>query len=315
MKRKLRLLVAVVLTLAMVMGMSVTALAAECIESVEIDFANSNVAGATWNQIKQVMTITADSKYNIKIVQSGIMDDDEGPISDDAKLEAGRPYTLCLLLQSSSGYEFKTVSTSSPVPVSCIINNVKSYDKMVWVCTDMTGTDPIDSDHGKYLCVMISFIAESSTPDPDPTPTSVKKGTLEMVAVDHDTFKSEAPSKTVIASNMLGANSFFDLKVHAADDRTKANQAFLVQNYIGANAKILLTENIYPGRDLSTIENGSLQTLTFNNLPKNQAGPVYSVVYNQTDKAYVISGTLDANGTAVFTGFKLRPASTITICK
>ena len=42
-----------------------------------------------------------------------------------------------------------------------------------------------------------------------------------MVAVDHDTFKSEAPSKTVIASNTLGAKSFFDLKVHAADDRTK----------------------------------------------------------------------------------------------
>ena len=107
MKRKLHLLVAVVLTLAMVMGMNVTVLAEEYIESVEIDFANSNVAGATWNQIEQDMTITADSKYNITIVQSGIQDADGGLIGDDVELEAGRDYTLCLLLQSSSGYEFK----------------------------------------------------------------------------------------------------------------------------------------------------------------------------------------------------------------
>ena len=133
--------------------------------------------------------------------------------------------------------------------------------------------------------------------------------------IDHDTFKSEAPSKTVIASDTLGAKQFFDLKVHAADERTKANQELLAKYYVGANAKVLLTENIYPNRDLSTTENGSLQTLTWNNLPKNQAGPVYAVVYNQTDKAYVINGTLDANGTAGFAGFKLRPASTITICK
>ena len=44
-------------------------------------------------------------------------------------------------------------------------------------------------------------------------------------------------------------------------------------------------------------------------------GPVFAVVYNQKDGAYVINGTLGANGTATFQGFKLRPASTITICK
>ena len=315
MKRKLRLLVAVVLTLAMVTGMSVTALAEEYIESIEIDFANSNVAGATLDQIIQAMTIIADPRYEIEIASSVIQENDGGPIDNVDELEAGRAYTLYLSLDSFYGYEFKAESTSSSVPVGCNIKNVKSYEELVWVCTDTDGTRPDGSDHGKYLKVKISFIAESSTPDPDPTPTSAKKGTLEMVAVDHDTFKSEAPSMTVVALDTLGAKSFFDLKVHAADDRTKANQTFLVHNYIGANAKILLTENIYPRRDLSTTENGSLQTLTWNNLPKNQAGPAYAVVYNQTDKAYVISGTLDANGTATFTGFKLRPASTITICK
>lgn len=165
----------------------------------------------------------------------------------------------------------------------------------------------------RHMTCQIMEWDTGSGPDA-PTPCSTTE-TETPVIIDHDTFKSEMPSKTVIVSNTLGAKSLSDLKVHAADDKTKANQAFLVQNYIGANAKILLTENIYPRRDLSTIENGSLQTLTWGNLPKNQPGSVYAVVYNQTDKAYVISGTLDANGTATFTGFKLRPASTITICK
>ena len=62
-------------------------------------------------------------------------------------------------------------------------------------------------------------------------------------------------------------------------------------------------------------EEGAAKTLSWNYLPKEQAGPVFAVVYNQKDGAYVINGLLDANGTATFQGFKLRPASTITICK
>ena len=133
--------------------------------------------------------------------------------------------------------------------------------------------------------------------------------------VDKDTFKSEAPAKTIMSTDTMGADKFLDLKIHAADDTTKTNQNFLAQALVGTNVKILLTENVYSRRDLSIAENGSLQTLTWNNLPKNQPGPVYAVVYNQIDGAYEISGILDANGTATFTGFKLRPASTITICK
>lgn len=137
----------------------------------------------------------------------------------------------------------------------------------------------------------------------------------EPEVVDYDTFKSEAPGKTVIAADTLDAQTFFDLKVHSADERTIANQKLIVQNQVGPNAQILLTKDIYPRRDLSTTENGSLKVLIWNNLPKNLAGPVSAVVYNQTDGTYVISGTLDNNGTATFTGFKLRPASTVTICK
>lgn len=131
--------------------------------------------------------------------------------------------------------------------------------------------------------------------------------------IDYDTYKSEAPSGTVIAA--IGDKEFFDFKVHASDGKSVANQKLLVQNLIGSNAQIIQTCGLYPRRDLSLSENGGIYTLAWNNLPKNQAGAVSAVVYNQADGAYVLRGALDVNGTARFTGFILRPASTITICK
>ena len=143
-----------------------------------------------------------------------------------------------------------------------------------------------------------------------------KKETPAKEIIDRDIFKSEDPAHTVIASEAAtDAFGLFDLKVHNPDEKSTANQAFLAKTMVGPKVQILLTQNIYSRRDLSIAENGSLQTLTWNNLPKNQPGPVYAVVYNQIDGAYEINGILDANGTATFTGFKLRPASTITICK
>lgn len=143
-----------------------------------------------------------------------------------------------------------------------------------------------------------------------------KEEVKTVVNIDRDTYKSDAPSKTVISTDVKGADELLDIKVHHADEKTTANQKLLAQMLVGSNVQILLTENIYPRRDLSTAENGSVETLTWNNdLPKNQPGPVYAVVYNQIDGAYVITGYLDANGVATFSGFKLRPASTITICR
>lgn len=133
--------------------------------------------------------------------------------------------------------------------------------------------------------------------------------------IDYDTYKSEAPSGTVIAAKSFGDKEFFDFKVHASDAKSVADQKLLVQNLIGSNAQIIQTCGLYPRRDLSLSENGGIYTLAWNNLPKNQAGAVSAVVYNQADGAYVIRGALDVNGTARFTGFILRPASTITICK
>ena len=144
----------------------------------------------------------------------------------------------------------------------------------------------------------------------------VKKKAPAKEIIDRDTFKSDAPEHTVIASEAAtDAFGLFDLKVHKPDEKTTANQEFLAKTLVGPNVQILMTQNIYPRRDLSTTENGFAKKLTWNNLSKEQAGPVFAVIYNETDGAYVLNGTLDANGTAVFNGFKLRSASTITICK
>ena len=43
------------------------------------------------------------------------------------------------------------------------------------------------------------------------------------------------------------------------------------------------------------------------------AQPVYAVCYNQTDKAYYISGILDSNGVANLNDFILRDATNVTI--
>lgn len=187
-----------------------------------------------------------------------------------------------------------------------------------------------------YLLCPVRFVGDDPSPSPSPSGNTKKRKTEKKdntykylvsmisekqveekpVIVDRDTYKSDAPSKTVISTDVKGADELLDIKVHHADEKTTANQKLLAQMLVGSNVQILLTENIYPRRDLSTAENGSVETLTWNNdLPKNQPGPVYAVVYNQIDGAYVITGYLDANGVATFSGFKLRSASTITICR
>ena len=127
--------------------------------------------------------------------------------------------------------------------------------------------------------------------------------------------KTKVPSHSILATNMLVQNSLFDIKVDATNASSTSSQKYLAQKLINPNVNILLTLNIYPRRNLSLTENGSLTYITWDNLPKNDPGPVYAIAYNQIDGAYVLEGTVDANGAATFSGFKLRPASTITICK
>ena len=269
MKRKMRLLVAAVLTMTMVMGMSISVSAKTIVPSANEVFYLEDVAPGT------VFDTTA-----LRPEANGII----------FKLKSGGTFTILRNYQAGkvcSLHFIKDGEDAPKYPHTHVDYNVEQF-----IIYDQTWP------------VITNQFYEKSGDDYD-----------DEEFIDRDTFKSEAPSKTVIASDTLGAKQFFDLKVHSADEKTITNQELLVQSLIKPNIMILLTENIYPRRDLSITENGSLQIFTRNNLPKNQAGPVYAVVYNQIDGAYVINGVLDANGTATFTGFKLRPASTITICK
>ena len=300
--------------------------------SVVINFNNSNVAGATWDDISSNILVTTSPQEDLTMVSGSIFYEDS-EFSD--ALVAGNSYRLKLMYKSANN-GFSQDGTITEV------SNVKGMTASETLyCTDGSGTV---GAAGLYLKAVIDFTVQSSSPSPTPTPSPKKDGDNKQEGpatdwygeflkynakseiandksakkpseiVDRDTFKSEVPSKTVLSTDVKGAEKFLDLKVHAADERTKLNQQFLCNALVRPNAQIFLTENIYPGRALSIAENGSLETLTWNNLPKNQSGPVYAVIYNQTDGAYVVPGTLEI-GVATFAGFRLREASTITICR
>ena len=94
------------------------------------------------------------------------------------------------------------------------------------------------------------------------------------------------------------------------------NQKFLTDYYAeknGKKANIIASYAIYPKRDLTISENGSLQVLTWKNLSYKIPGKVYAVCYNAADGAYVIEGEIDEKGTATLSGLKLRAATNITI--
>ena len=133
--------------------------------------------------------------------------------------------------------------------------------------------------------------------------------------VDKDTYKSSVPSKTVMALDANGKMDM-DMKVHPSSEQSVYNQEFLVNYWsaqVGKTPTIILTSDIFMRNDLLNARYGQKDKLVWNNLNYKIPGSVYAVVYNETDGAYLISGTIDANGNATFEGFILRPASTITI--
>lgn len=153
-----------------------------------------------------------------------------------------------------------------------------------------------------------NMLKEASKSDED---SAKKKDT----AVDKDTYKSSVPSKTVTALDATNKLDM-DLKVHPSSEKSITNQNFLANYFagqLGVKAKIINTDDVFMRNDLLTARYGQKDKLCWNELNYKIPGAVYAVVYNQTDGAYLISGIIDANGNAVFEGFILRPASTITI--
>lgn len=153
-----------------------------------------------------------------------------------------------------------------------------------------------------------NMLKESSKSDEG---SAKKKDTV----VDKDTYKSSVPSKTVTALDATNKLDM-DLKVHPSSEKSITNQNFLANYFagqLGVKAKIINTDDVFMRNDLLTARYGQKDKLCWNELNYKIPGAVYAVVYNQTDGAYLISGIIDANGNAVFEGFILRPASTVTI--
>jgi len=138
----------------------------------------------------------------------------------------------------------------------------------------------------------------------------------EVVYIDYDTFKSELPSHSVLAINKDDMTIFKDMKVHALDNATTTNQKKLAEYYagqMGKRANIILTYGVYNRSDLPLNEIGSKKILTWNNLSYKTPGAIYAVCYNQKDGAYLISGSVNANGTAAFIDFIMNEATNVTI--
>lgn len=134
--------------------------------------------------------------------------------------------------------------------------------------------------------------------------------------IDRDTCKSCLQSGTIITKKNAAASKIDELKAHEMDEQTQVNQRKILNLYAEQNGfkpNIIVSYDIFPKRDLSLSENGGEQLLIWKNLPYKTPGTVYALCYNQIDGAYWIQGTIDSNGTAIFEGYKFRPATSITI--
>lgn len=116
----------------------------------------------------------------------------------------------------------------------------------------------------------------------------------------------------------LGGNSpIIDMKAYGTDPKNIINQQILAKSFMetlyNMDAACYKTVDLYPTVSVKGGPNdGSLQMLrwTGTNYP---AGAVFGLVWTYWDKAYIIPGMCDMNGTVTLSNFRLRPESTITL--
>lgn len=145
---------------------------------------------------------------------------------------------------------------------------------------------------------------------------SAKAVSTKEKIIDRDTYKSCLPSKTIIVGDASTPGSFFDMKAHEMSETTAANQDFLANLHPAAKGKkikVISRFDIYPRRDLTTTEKGSVNTFTWNDLKNTTPGTIYAVCYSQNGGAYYLTGTVDAKGTAAFPNFIVNEATSITV--
>ena len=285
MKRKIRLLLAVVLAMAMVMGSSVTALA------------------------KEFTGCSSGSPYKISEMKDG----------DTLKIEDLS--SRMIYVKNDTGRTVYMYGECSDSPTCVLFTDKKATRDEFSVYITKLG---VNGDDGKWNWALSSgetsatVAIQMSAPDPDPDPTpmpSKEEKPVVKEVIDRDTYKSSVPSKTVMSIDANGKMDM-DMKVHPSSQQSETNQKFLVNYNAGQFGKvptIILTSDIFMRNDLLSARYCQKDKLVWNNLNYKIPGNVYAVVYNETDGAYLINGIIDANGNATFEGFILRPASTITI--
>ena len=294
MKRKIRLLLAVVLAMAMVMGSSVTALAREFTDC------------------------SSENPYKISEMKTG----DTLRVCEDS--------SHLIYVKNDTGRTIYMYGNTWDSPIQVLFTDIKSGYAGITVPCKTIAADGLWNwgfiSGETSATVTIRMSAPDPDPDPTPTPTpdpnpdstpmpSKEEKPVVKEVIDRDTYKSSVPSKTVMAIDANGKMDM-DMKVHPSSQQSETNQKFLVNYNAGQFGKvptIILTRDIFMRNDLLSARYCQKDKLVWNNLNYKIPGNVYAVVYNETDGAYLINGTIDANGNATFEGFILRPASTITI--
>ena len=76
---------------------------------------------------------------------------------------------------------------------------------------------------------------------------------------------------------------------------------------------ILHTYGIYTRSEIPLVESGAKKVLSWNNLSIKTPGTIYAACYNTKDGAYLLSGTVNEKGTAVFFDFRLHEATNVSI--
>ena len=171
-----------------------------------------------------------------------------------------------------------------------------------------------------YKFIGIGIVGKSEIEEPEepskPSKASSKQKDKKEPDIDLDTFKSELPSHSVLAMDSVDVTKILDMKVHSLDKTAESNQK-LIADYLagqlGKKAKIVESYGVYSRSLVPIGEDGDKKTLTWNNLSFKTPGEIYAVCYNQKDGAYVLIGTVNEKGTAVFKDFIYRDATNITL--
>ena len=325
MKKRFKLLVALVLSLTMMLGMNISILAAE-VPIIDGDDPSKSYDTGIMDiddSMHEVMKISFDTLDNLIIYENTYINDIKFDLfSGEITNINDNPLSISL----------------SP---SLVIDNLNEYASQGLLdLSDFGGGELVYKERIKWNWIdgkrqrSCYYYTTTYSPKSDPTPAkeeapvevlvdrdtykssvpSKKEAPVEVL-VDRDTYKSSVPSKTVTLLNSDGKLDM-DMKVHPSSEKSIINQKFLATTFakqLGKTPKIILTEDVFMRNDLLTSRYGQKDALAWNNLNYKVPGPIYAVVYNQTDGAYLISGTIDANGNAKLNDFIFRPASTITI--